>query len=76
MQANIEMLKPEIMQQIADPNNLIGDVAEDYGIPRRLIYQWIKSEQKLDKRTKAIKEQRLKTKLQQLSTELAHIQSL
>lgn len=52
MQANIEKVKPEIMQKLSNPNNLISELADEYGISRRIIYHWIKLEQKRQRKFK------------------------
>lgn len=68
-------LKQQVLKELATSNRLIADVADDYGLTRRTIYSWIKSEQNSkSKRAKAIKVSRLKTKLAELSDELEELQ--
>jgi len=68
-------VKEQVLQELATGNRLIGDLAEDYGVTRRTIYAWIKSEQRpADNKSKAIKVSKLKSKLAQINDELQQLQ--
>lgn len=72
--ASIE-LKQQVLKELATSNRLIADIADDYGLTRRTVYTWIKSEQNVkNKRAKAIKVSRLKTKLAEINDELQELQ--
>lgn len=72
--SNVE-IKQQVLNELAVSNRLIGDVADDFGLPRRTVYSWLKAEQNSkSKKSKAIKVSKLKSKLAELSDELEQLQ--
>lgn len=70
-----EQTKREVLAQVREEQRLIGDVADEYGIARKQIFAWLKKADRIDKRTKSIKESKLKSKLAQLNQELEALQA-
>lgn len=66
--------KRQILVALSDPDKVIADVAQDYGVPRRTLYELIKSTMATTKRAKAIKASRLKAKVSQINEELRLLQ--
>lgn len=68
-----EQTKSKILSAIREEHRLIGDVATDYGVSRKQIFNWLKKAERIDKRTKALKESGLKRRIDKLSKELASL---
>lgn len=71
-----EELKNNIINQVRFDNRLIGDVADEYDVSRKQIYDWLKKAERIDKRTKALKESGIKRRMEKLNKELELLQEL
>lgn len=68
-----EKAKSDILLEVRKHGRLIGDVAHEYGVSRKQIFEWLKKAERIDKRTKALKETGLRKRIDKLNKELASL---
>lgn len=58
------------MSAVRYENRLIGDVSDEFGVSRKQIFDWLKTAERIDKRTKALKQSGIKRRMEKLNKEL------
>lgn len=59
-----------VIAEINASNRLISEVAEEYGLSNKRVYEWIRLSKKASKRRISQRKQKLQTKVEQLTEEL------
>lgn len=67
-------IRHQVVSEILATGRLISEVAEEYGIPNKRVYEWIKLSKKPSKRGTSQRKSKLKVKVQQLSEELKQLE--
>ncbi|MBU2883864.1 hypothetical protein KO525_04970 [Psychrosphaera sp. B3R10] len=65
-----EEIRIKIMSAVRYENRLIGDVSDEFGVSRKQIFDWLKTAERIDKRTKALKQSGIKRRMEKLNKEL------
>lgn len=71
-----EEIRLKIMSAIRRDNRLIGEVSDEFGVSRKQIFEWLKTAERVDKRTKALKHSGIKRRMEKLNRELETLNSV
>ena len=68
-----QQVRHQVIAEINASNRLISEVAEEFGVSNKRVYEWIRSSKKSSKRRASQRKQKLQTKVQQLTEELERL---